>query len=359
MQRAFDGVVAALRRASPSAEAGGAQRAAQAARLLADELLARGLRELAYAAALGQPDRGMVSVADLARRHDFGLLQGRGRNLEWRRPLEDSKGDHGWHVAGSLLDLDVTLADLSLTRVSAGQPGRKPSVSSQDRRTLIEAVALVEPRALTDADRDAIVTAIGKGRARVAAVRTAADAVAIAGEIPLGPIRRTLLPWAVAHDPARVRFFLSPIELLWLGLEKMPVDRRLDAWGAPGEPRLGCRCLQLLDRRPWESLAGHWNSGVLASSFPDLNLRLAELLAELRMPAQLLGPVLASATFDFVNTAISRDQDDRRGLVEFVHALRLEQVEEYLAMLTTDGPLVAVAAAPEPAPAAAGSGVRR
>jgi hypothetical protein len=323
-------------------------------------MLARGLRELVYAAALGQPDGVPVSVADVARRHDFGLRPGsRGRNLEWQRPLPGSKGERGWHMAGALLDLDVALAEKSLTRVSVTSPSRRPSVSSEDRRTLIEAVALVEPAALTDADRDTIVTAIAGGRARIAAIRTPVEAAAVATEIRLGPVRRTLLPWAAAHDPGRLRFFLSPIELLWLGLDTKPVDRRLDAWGASGEPRLGCRCLQLLDRRPWESLAGHWNSGVLASSFPDLNLRLAELLAELRMPAQLLGPVLASATFDFVNTAISRDQDDRRGLVEFVHALRVEQVEEYLALLTTDGPLVAISATPEPSPAAAGAGARR
>ena len=62
----------------------------------------------------------------------------------------------------------------------------------------------------------------------------------------------------------------------------------------------------------------------------------------MKMPAALLAPVLASATLDLVNTATSRDQDDRRGLVEFVNALRVERVEEYLGLLTTDGPLVPV-----------------
>jgi hypothetical protein len=47
---------------------------------------------------------------------------------------------------------------------------------------------------------------------------------------------------------------------------------------------------------------------------------------------------LTSATLDFVNAVISRDPDDRRGLVEFVQALRSEQLEQYLALLTTDGP---------------------
>jgi hypothetical protein len=98
--------------------------------------------------------------------------------------------------------------------------------------------------------------------------------------------------------------------------------------------------VQLIDRRPWEALSGRWSSGILATSFPDLNLRLAELLGELRMPPALLGAVLASATLDFVNNAISRDPDDRRGLLEFVRELRVDRVEQYLALLTTDGPLV-------------------
>src|SRR5262249_12621249 len=153
---------------------------------------------------------------------------------------------------------------------------------------------------------------------------------------------RTLLPWVVGHDPERLSAFLSPSELLWVGLGAKQADDRLDAWGTLASPRVGCVCLQMIDRRPWEDRAGRWHAGVLASEFPDLNLRLAELLADLHMPPALLAPILAPATLDLVNTANSRDQDDRRGLLDFVDALRVERVEEYLALLTTDGPLVPV-----------------
>jgi hypothetical protein len=98
----------------------------------------------------------------------------------------------------------------------------------------------------------------------------------------------------------------------------------------------------LLDRRAWETLTGRWHSGILASGFADLNLRLAELLADLRMPAQLLGSVLAPATLDLIESAATRDHDDRRGLVAFVQALPPERVEQYLALLTSGGPLVPV-----------------
>lgn len=213
---------------------------------------------------------------------------------------------------------------------------------------MIETLALVEPAALNDDDRDTIVAAIERGRARLAALGTPLDALALAEEIRMSPARRSLLPWAMVHDPGAVDQFLSTGELLWLGLDRPATSHRLHAWGAPARPRLGCLCLRVVDPRPEEMFNGRWHSGVRMSAFPDLSLRLAELLAELRMPAPLLGPVLGPAILDFVNLVVSHDPDDRRGLVEFVQALRIDDVEQYLAALTTDGPLVPVGEAPEP-----------
>jgi hypothetical protein len=126
-------------------------------------------------------------------------------------------------------------------------------------------------------------------------------------------------------------------------MQGRPIPASFHAWGPSGAPRLGCECLQILDRRPVESFAGRWDSGIFASAFSDLNLRLAELLHELRMPAPLVAHVLLSATLDFVNNAVSRWHDDHRGLVAFVQGLRVERVELYLALLTSNGPLVPLA----------------
>jgi hypothetical protein len=111
----------------------------------------------------------------------------------------------------------------------------------------------------------------------------------------------------------------------------------------PGEPRIGCQCLQMPGPRQVDLFAGRWHTGVLATGFPDLNLRLAEMLAELKMPATLLPSVLAAATWDLVLNVRSRDYDDRQGLVEFVDGLTRDRVEQYLALLTADGPLVPIA----------------
>jgi hypothetical protein len=336
--RRYSDALETLRRATEGQGPGAAARVAPAIRLLADDLLAKGLRAIVYSVAFGMAEQTSATAAEAARRHDFGFGSARGAG-PWQLPAQRAGDVRGWRVVGSLLGLDVRLAQHSLIPLSAKPPPR-PTLNGEDRRLFEQTVVLMEPSSLTDGDRDSIVRAMQKGRTRLASVRTAADSRAVADEIRLGPARRSLLPWVVTHDAARAAGFLSPSELLWLGLEGLPVDVRLNEWGVPAEPRLGCLCLQLLDRRPWESLAGRWNAGMIASGFPDLNLRLSELLAEMRMPAPLLAPVLASAVLDFVNTVTSRDQDDRRGLVEFVQRLESDRVEQYLALLTTDGPLV-------------------
>jgi hypothetical protein len=339
-------LAAAFQRVKRDAERGGSGTrtpVVAALRGLADDLLARGLTQLAYAVAMGQRDRAVISADDAASRHDFGLKNpGADRGTPWQMPAGGAERMRNWRVTGSLLGMDVRLAEFSLLSLSSRPPANRPTLNDLDRRLFIETAVLMEPSRLTQTRGDAVVSAVEKGRARLAAVRTDADVAALADEIRLSPIRRTLLSWNVAYDPARVPGFLSLTELLWLGLGKIRLPADLNAWGAPAEGRIGCVCLEMPDRRPLETLNGRWDSGMLASGFADLNLRLTELLAELKMPASLLGPVLASATLDFVTNATSRDPDDRRGLVEFVKALRPERLEMYLALLTTDGPLVPV-----------------
>jgi hypothetical protein len=333
-------VMTALQRAAADGDVRAGARLAPSLRVLADDLLGRGLIELAYAAALGERDGVSISAPDAAGRHDFGLRSTIGRAVAWRFPVAGSDIGTRWRVSGAILGLDVGLADFSLVRLSNKPPPRKPTLADADRRAFIDAVALVEPRALADADRDTIVAAMAEGRARLAALQAPADASSIADAAGLSALRRTLLQWVVANEPARLSAFLSPSELLWLGLDRTQIET-LHAWGAPAGSRLGCLCLQV-ERSPWETFAGRQNSAMMASAFPDLNLRLTELLKDLNMPAALLGPVLTSATLDFVNDVVSRDPDDRRGLVEFVQALGPDRLEQYLALLTTDGPLVPI-----------------
>ena len=337
----------ALQRAARSGDLNAAARLAPTLRIVADDLLAHGLMEWTYAAALGPLDGLSPSAADAAARHDFGLRPASGnRAVAWQMPTEGADAQQRWRVFGSLLGLDVTLARFSLARLSMKPPLMRPMLGEMDRRVFVDAVALIEPKSLSDADRDTIASAIRRGRARLSdAAHSSGDVGAIGDAVYLSPQRRTLLAWTIAHDPSRVGAFLSPTELFWLGLGDGRVAD-LDAWGVPASARIGCLCLQVVRGRSWEIFSGRWNTGMVASAFPDLNFRIAELLSDLHMPAALLAPVLTSAALDFVNSTTSRDQDDRRGLVEFVQALQPDKVEQYLALLTTDGPLVPVGDTP-------------
>jgi hypothetical protein len=309
--------------------------------VLADDLLARGLTELVYASALGQPDRDWIAARDLADRHGFSVRPFNGVAGAWDPPSANVSDRPGLGVGGSLLGLDVAFAEFALVRLSSKPPSMRPTLVDVNRRALVESVVLVEPAALTDEDRDTISSGIQHGRARVEAIRTRDEGKALADELSGGSLRSSLFSWLVTHDSAHALRFFSRGELLQLGLGRIAGDSTLHAWGAPARSRIGCLCLRLFSGSP-ERLLGRLNSGVLMSVVPDLSLRLAELLSEMRMPATLLAPVLASATLDLVNTVRTRDEDDRRGLTEAIDALRQDRLEQYLALLTSDGPLVPV-----------------
>jgi hypothetical protein len=309
--------------------------------VLADTFVARGLLELTYAVSLGQPDGAAILAADAASRHEFGFnLPGFGRLGVWRRPAAGADRVRDWHVTGSLLGLDVALAPYNVVRLSSRPPATRPTLNEEDRRVLFETVPLMSPADLEPGTHRALTTALRRGRERAAGLRTARDVGAIAGPLNLTPARTTLLTWAVQHRRADLR--LSQYELLVLGLDRGTKPASLDAWGMPGEARIGCLCLQVPTPRQADLFTGRWHTGVLMTGFPDLNLRLAELLGDLGMPATLLPSVLAAATWDLVINAHSRDYDDRQGLVDYVDALTADRVELYLALLTTDGPLVPI-----------------
>jgi hypothetical protein len=154
----------------------------------------------------------------------------------------------------------------------------------------------------------------------------------------MAPLRRSLFAWTAGLDLRAAVAALSMSEIFAAGLDGV-APSRFDAWGVSGEPRLGCQCLQM-PSLGLDAYAGRWFSGVLATGFPDMNLRIAELLDQLKMPGALLAPILASATWDFLMNVRINDFDDVPAWGSFVSAIDADRVEQYLALLTTDGPLV-------------------
>src|SRR5204863_127107 len=125
--------------------------------------------------------------------------------------------------------LEIGLAPLSLRRMNFEHLTGAPKLTSNERDTFAASVAVMNPYALRDADRDAIVDAISRGRERVLALATdqgafeaAADAVGVDGR------RRRELRWTLVHDPGALLSMFSMTELLSLGGGDL---RALDAWG--------------------------------------------------------------------------------------------------------------------------------
>ena len=331
----------ALARAAKSGETKNAHRLAPRLRQLSDALLARGLLVMAYAAGFGQPDNAVISAFDAASRHNFGFgVPGYGRAGAWRWPGSGTNRVRDWHLIGSILGIDIALPQNALVRITSRPPSVRPSINDEDRVVLSESAVLMEPGLLTPDGHAMIVKTLKRGRERIAGLGSAADAEALAREIHMPAARRTLFVWTATENMPRAVASLATSDIFAAGLAGAPVPAQLDAWGVSGGPRLGCQCLQFPDRRPLDVFAGRWFSGVLATGFTDLNLRIAELLDELHMPGALLAPVLASATWDFLMNVRVDDFDDSSAWTEFAADIGLDRVEQYLALLTTDGPLV-------------------
>ena len=245
-------------------------------------------------------------------------------------------------MAGSFLGLDVALSDYGLRRVAIDDELHAPVLNSGDRQTLVDTVALLDPFALTDAGRDALLAALRAGRARaIAAASDPAALDALAAEAHLDGWRRQELGWLArrGRGGAAVEAVFSLAELVWLGHPPPSVD--LAAWGVSAVPVTGCLCTRFPAPEDWSTYAGRPGAGLLAAEVADLTLRVTELVAELRLPASLTPSVLSVATLEFVDRVQPADQDDWRTLVTTARRLTRERIEDYIAALAVGGPLIA------------------
>jgi hypothetical protein len=310
-----------------------------AATLADPAALGDALVALIYASALPATEPELLASHPAAR-HDFGSLRGPGAQdrRAWRLAEAASAAGTPWHLAGSLLGLDVALAVPSLRRVSDDPPS--PTLPAADRVAFARTVALLNARALTDASRATALRLVDAGRRRLAAVANAADARALADAAGLGPWRREALVWAVAHDAASVPGALSLSELAWAGDPQTPADRTaLDAWGTSRLAATGELATRAPRGRGWEEAVAHDARAGLATSLGDLNLRVAAFLTARGLPASLAPDLLSAATLDLVDRVVAPRADDWRAVVAGIRALPDARLEDDVAALTADGPL--------------------
>jgi hypothetical protein len=222
-----------------------------------------------------------------------------------------------------------------------------PKLTSNERETFAVSVSLMSASALTNADRDAIASAVRRGGERVAAL-TAASLDAAADEIAMDGWRRRAARWSLANEPERVPSLFSLTELMRLG--GGPPPSALDMWGMSAVTSDGCLCLRMQPPGRWSVWIGRPQLGMIATGVADLNLHVAVMLHDLQLPAALARYVLTAAVQDFVDTVRPTDAFDWLTLVRAAQRVNREQVEDYIASAAADGPLVPWATSRNPGP---------
>lgn len=313
---------------------------------LVDDVLADALVAWAYAISIADADSPVLLTGHVTRRHDFGSVSGSwGARVRqaWALPKQEIIARAPWHVSGSLLGLDVALSSLGLRRINAERVVDPPTLSANERDGFAVSVALMDPFALRDEDRDAIADAVTRGRARVASLaEDRGDIDRVVEEIQMDGWRLRALRWTVANEPLRVGSMFSLTELLYLG--RAPIAD-LNPWGASAIGWSGCVCTRLAPPSLWRLLSGRPQLGLMAATIPDLNLHVALMLRELKLPAAIAKAVLAGAVQDFIDESRPTDFNDWLTLVRSAQAVSRDRIEDYVAAATASGPLVPEAVA--------------
>ena len=272
------------------------------------------LRWLVYVPSLGDPDGPVRLGGQVARRHRFDVPDPSNDAAEpaWSLPRELVTADGGWHVRGSLLELDVALARLALRRLDLDRIPLDPRLDDDARRRFAIAVALTRPDDLGDASRDRLAGALAAGRSRVtAATKEPGGLASIASAAGLDARRSQALRWAfeaTSTDPATR---LSLGELARLGAGDLPV------FTFSTVPDAGC-------------LAA---AEVCGANLSDLAIRLIDGLATRGLPAALLPGMLAPATQDLLDDAQALHSSDQQTIWRFVRELPESRIDDYVSAL--------------------------
>jgi hypothetical protein len=335
LQKSIDELMKAL----ASRDLKRASRAGEPLLELSNDLLAQTLLSLVYAAHVGDPDGTILLAGDVSHRHDFGFgikdTDHRQRTT-WAVPHADVSPNAPWHVSGSLLGLDVALAPLALRRLNYERVLEAPRLTSNERDVFASSVSLMDPFALRDADRDAIAGAIARGRERVRGL-AASTLEQLADEIGMERARRRALRWTIAHEPDRAISMFRLTELLALGGGRLA---EFDAWGMVATAAGECGCSRLTPPSQFPLFAGRPQLGLTASTVADVNLHIAMMLLEMRLPAALAPSVLAGAMQDFIDEVRPTDDADWMTMARTALTLSRERVEDYVAAATAGGPLM-------------------
>jgi hypothetical protein len=149
--------------------------------------------------------------------------------------------------------------------------------------------------------------------------------------------RRRAVRWMLVHEADRVPSMFSLTEVLTLGGGRAA---DLHAWGMSMLAVQGCVCSRLTPPGVWPTLLGRPPLGLTASALADVNLHVAIMLKELRLPAAVAKVVLSGAVQDFIDEARPTDDADWLTLVRSARTATRDRIEDYIAGATAAGPFV-------------------
>ena len=344
-KKIIERVIRNLERLTKPQDAGKAAREVAPFIELLDYLLGETLVALAYAPLVGEARSLVGSTTDMSHRHTFGVsLRSKGpeppRRTAWRRPSPGSSAVGGEAVTGSLLGIDLALASKTLRRIATDTLPGPPRLNTNDAATLIGTVGLLNPRQMASAQLTAIGAALARGRDRVRAAAgnpETRDALAVSAR--MSSSRRQLLTWAADRVPNQLERLFSVSEMFWIGVDPAIDRTTIDAWGMSFEPMTGCFCLRFPPAGSWDAIAGRESTPQLAFAIADVNLRVAGLLSETKVPAPLFAGVMRMAMRDYLDTVPALYFDDWEAISTHAWSLTRERIEDYVSALVANGPV--------------------
>lgn len=293
------------------------------------------LRSLVYAASIRDAASPILLAQDVSQRHDFGAARDRREQRDqivWAVPVARSGEGVPWHVEGSLLALESAMSELLLRGAVDRAPTSAGRMFLGERDALVRTVVAAQPDQQWDAAAAAAVRdSLRAGREKIAA-----------GERPAldrWEWRFSAADWSALSEPASLASIVSMAELLAIGgLSDGPAAAfavSVEEW--TGSARVGIAPAELR-----EAVIGHLGRGFLAAMAFDVRLRVAELMAELNLPA-VLGPRLAAgAIVDIVEQATLGAPFDWLVIVRRIGDYSSGELSALVDLLTGDGTLTAI-----------------
>ncbi len=299
------------------------------------------LRAFAYAASIPDPQTSLLASGDVSHQHDLGVevrVPFEREGVAWGFPERQQGGPWSVRARGSLLGLDIAMADLALGQGFLDRFELPPGWTFEDLRVYVQPLALFNAFDERLEEAAAVAAAIRAGRERVTGTSfDRAELERALADAGVSPLRRALVSRALdAAAPEAAERLLSASELVRLG-GGADAANAAEAWGASTLVLDGCLCLAIEPPLEWELHAGRGGAwGFLGARSPDLLLRMAEALDTLGIPPAAAADLLVPAMQSMLQRSRLAHHDDRLSVVR--DAVRTPaEIAAFVAAATTGG----------------------